>query len=263
MPYFFANLRTVEKRLNKASELLLFTDFDGTLASIQPTPQQANLSLETREKLKELSKKPNMKLIFVSGRSLKDLTTKIRLPNVIYAGCHGLEWLIENQYGRAPMPNKTSKVFEVLKKKIKKEIRYQDVIIKDKGLSFSIHYRLLKEPDLSEFKWKMKEIINVFSQTKEISVISGKKVYEIIPALRWNKGYFCKYILDRYRKHNQTQSSVYLGDDVTDEDAFLLLKDTITVKVGRKISSKAEYFLHDTSDVLRLLTWLCDQYGIK
>lgn len=49
----------------------------------------------------------------------------------------------------------------------------------------------------------------------------GKKVMEIRPSIKWNKGDALEYLLDTLGFSNSSNVlPFYLGDDKTDEDAF-------------------------------------------
>jgi trehalose-6-phosphatase len=49
---------------------------------------------------------------------------------------------------------------------------------------------------------------------------------------------------------------IYVGDDTTDEDAFKALQDGITIRVGEKKESAAQYFVESQTEVVRLLEML-------
>ncbi|PIQ86325.1 MAG: trehalose-phosphatase, partial [Candidatus Omnitrophica bacterium CG11_big_fil_rev_8_21_14_0_20_43_6] len=90
MEYLFDQWKQLRKKLF-SRYLFLFFDYDGTLAPIAQTPQQAVIAEETKELLSKLSAKPNCALAIISGRSLKDIKHAVGLKNITYAGNHGLE----------------------------------------------------------------------------------------------------------------------------------------------------------------------------
>jgi len=71
--------------------LLLMTDYDGTLTPIVDDPADAILAEETREQLLRIARSARGSVAVISGRGLEDLKTRVSIPEVIYAGCHGLE----------------------------------------------------------------------------------------------------------------------------------------------------------------------------
>jgi trehalose-6-phosphatase len=50
--------------------------------------------------------------------------------------------------------------------------------------------------------------------------------------------------------------TVYLGDDISDEDAFSVLPEAITIKVGGLPVTTARYRLPDPTAVHEFLLWL-------
>ncbi|HQG13473.1 MAG TPA: trehalose-phosphatase, partial [bacterium] len=75
----------------------------------------------------------------------------------------------------------------------------------------------------------------------------------------WDKGKGSKWIWENIAPG---YLPVYFGDDTTDEDAFKELKSSgITVRVGLKKSSKAEYYVREIDDAAPLMKWLLEEYG--
>jgi trehalose-phosphatase len=77
--------------ISDAKSLVLFLDYDGTLAPIQPNPQNTQLRPETKDLLKKLSKNENIFMSVISGRGVNDVRQRVGLNNIIYGGNHGLE----------------------------------------------------------------------------------------------------------------------------------------------------------------------------
>ena len=131
------------------------------------------------------------------------------------------------------------------------------VIIEYKKASLSLHYRLVKERNLRRLKDIFNEICTPYLKEGKIKLSSGKKVWEVKLPVRWNKGSAVSKILNYLRQGGTLP--VYLGDDLTDEDAFSFLKKkkAITVFVGSNKKSKAKYYLKSPIEVKRFLTKLC------
>src|SRR3989304_7587699 len=68
----------------------LFSDLDGTLSPIAPTPQAAQITPRNRELLAELSKQLHI-VALISGRRAASLQARVGLPGIIYIGNHGFE----------------------------------------------------------------------------------------------------------------------------------------------------------------------------
>jgi trehalose 6-phosphate phosphatase len=86
----------------------------------------------------------------------------------------------------------------------------------------------------------------------------GKKVLEVCPPVNWDKGKAVLWLLHNMSfSENTPVLPIYIGDDITDEDAFKLLKGSgLTVFVGKPKKSNAEYYIKDTNEVLSFLSWL-------
>src|SRR5512135_2546299 len=107
MDYLFDRWEKVKKELNNRP-LVVFLDFDGTLAPLAATPDRAVLPAGLKRVLKALAASPHTRLAFVSGRTLRDLKKKVGLRNVVYAGNHGLEISGPGIAFRSRLPPKTS-----------------------------------------------------------------------------------------------------------------------------------------------------------
>ena len=77
---------------------------------------------------------------------------------------------------------------------------------------------------------------------------------EVRPRVSWNKGSAVRWMVEQ--SGNQDAACIFLGDDVTDEDAFQALPEEITVKVGIPQGSNAQYYLYDPGEVRDFLHWL-------
>jgi trehalose-phosphatase len=94
----------------------------------------------------------------------------------------------------------------------------------------------------------------VLKDTPLLSLKAGKKVFEFFPNIRRDKGWAVRAMLKAWRRRNIL--AVYIGDDVTDEFAFAVLKGKgITIRVGTPRSrTNADYYLNSTEDVVDLLS---------
>ncbi len=241
----------------KGKVIFLFLDFDGTLVPIADTPQQVVMPEENKRLLCDLSIKDNIKLAIISGRSLRDIKGMVGLKGLIYSGNHGLE--IEGP--QIKHENPAFLKYRPLFKKICKEIGgnlsgIKGVLIEDKGLTLSIHYRLVDKKDVTLVKTIVRESLIMYTIKNKIKIKTGKKVFEITPPVEWDKGKIVLWLLarEKFKGGSNKIIPLYIGDDTTDEDAFRVLKNRgISVVVGKKSSSSAEYYLNDHRSVLKLL----------
>lgn len=257
MIHLSTQLARINRLLDKHKTVILFLDFDGTLSPIAKTWELANLPLQTRNILEKLKHAPEIHIVVISGRSLVDIKRKINIPGLIYAANHGLEWEINGKKESTSIPSDikdTMKTAKQLMKKLGNE--FTGTLIEDKGLTFSVHYRLVDDKKVEKFHIAFRQILNKMPD-KKISVIKGKKVYNIRPNINFTKGDFCKILIGRIKKTIRGKLTVfYIGDDATDEEAFMKLRIASTIKVGYDEHSKARYFLRDEKEVVDFLKWL-------
>lgn len=256
MEYLFDQLKQVRSKLSN-KHVLFFFDYDGTLTAIVQTPQQAVIPEETKELLKKLSQKPNYTLAIISGRALEDIKNIVGLKDIIYAGNHGLE--IEGpkiKFEGQVSPRSKSVIRNIYENMVRNLTKIKGVLIEDKGLAISVHYRLVAGKDMQEFLSKFCEITEPYMVKDKIIINEGKKVYEIKPPVAWDKGKVVLWLLARqqFLLGEDRIFPVYIGDDITDEDAFKALKRKgLTVFVGKSGNSMANYYLNNTEEVTKFL----------
>ncbi|MDD5496161.1 MAG: trehalose-phosphatase, partial [Candidatus Omnitrophica bacterium] len=219
---------------------------------IAETPAKAILSKETRRMLRRVSRSRDCSLAIVSGRALKQVRRMVGLKGIIYAGNHGLE--IEGPRIRFELPDsdRFKKTIKDIKKALEKNLsRISGVLIEDKGLTLSLHYRLVKRSGGALLKNLFFEVIRPYTLRNKVKVAYGKKVFEIRPPVDWNKGRAVMWLLarERFRHGKNAVRPIYIGDDVTDEDAFVALGNrALTIMVGANGYSHARYYVRDPKE---------------
>jgi trehalose-phosphatase len=235
-------------------EYLLFLDYDGTLTPIVKKPRLAVLSRKYKAALREIARTPHILTAVISGRMLSDLKHKVSLPGIYYAGNHGFE--IEGPRFKITHPRALAA--KPLLRRIKHELLKRlkavpGIIIEDKVLTLSLHYRLVKRQDLKRIKQVFQKIVRPYLKTKRVRITRGKKVFEVRPNIAWDKGRAVLWFMEKLAKGKDLMP-VYIGDDKTDEDAFRALKKKgITVRVGRSNKTQAKYFVRNVNGVYRFL----------
>lgn len=257
MTYLWENQKNLRSIIKRGRKILLFLDYDGTIVPIKPTPQQVSLNKETKKLLQDLREKLNGNLCIITGRTLSEIKKQVGIKGLIYAGNHGMEWEIEGKKNTLAKAKRFAQILPKIKKSLKLlEEKFRGVFIEDKHLTLTVHYRLLKKNYVNSFHRYIKYLLEPYLKTSAVSLLKGKKVYELMLPLDWNKGDFIKLYMKRYQNRNrQRLSTIFIGDDRTDEEAFLKLKDVIAIKVGRGHST-ADYFVKNHKEVLNFLKLL-------
>ncbi|NOY09784.1 MAG: trehalose-phosphatase [Spirochaetes bacterium] len=246
--YFFNNSSLIKGELDR-HKLFLFLDYDGTLTPIVESPEKAILSEETRSLIMRLKKR--FPVAIISGRTLRDIRERVGIKELIYAGNHGAEiWDGKKTFVSPGFSADTDQLKDFLNRLNKALFHIQGILIEDKGITASIHYRKIRIKYLEEFLNIFRSIANGYREA--FGITNGKKVFEIRPLNMWNKGDAVGWI---WKNLGKDRFPVYIGDDTTDEDAFRVLKGSgITVSIG--CSSVAGYYLKNQKDVKELLLFL-------
>lgn len=236
--------------------LQIFLDYDGTLTPIVSRPEHAVLDPHTRQAIQTLARRYPVAVI--SGRELADVKARVNLPQLYYAGNHGFEiagpagsginWQIGGEYAQA---------LDALHQNLRERLPRQDgLILEHKHYSLSIHYRLLSEDALPELRRILSSTLEAWPQ---LQLRSGKKVFEIRPDIDWHKGKAMLRLIEVFSAlDDSTALPVFIGDDLTDEDAFRELRDRgIGILVGQDDRETAAHFrLNDSTQVRQLLDYL-------
>jgi trehalose 6-phosphate phosphatase len=264
MKHLFQSWEDFFQACRKAPHVLLFFDYDGTLTPIVSRPELAVLSPEVRDLLRALVKKPALSVGIISGRSLAEIKSMVAVDGVYYAGNHGLE--IEG-----PDLNYISREAETARALIKYlagELAtalgdISGIIVEDKGLSLSVHYRLVEEGEEKAVAGIFQRVTDTLRNEGKIHLTTGKKVFEVRPPIDWNKGKAVEKIASEITTalNLEQATTVYLGDDNTDEDAFKVLRRPQGWSIfvgGENPASAAEYYLDSPSEVAEFLSRMLD-----
>jgi len=252
--YLFNSFSEIKNK-TRNKHILLCLDYDGTLVPICKDPSLAKLSPETRKLLIDLSQNPCISIGIISGRPLSEVKDLIGIEGIIYAGNHGFEISYKEHCWVHPEAERTKPLLKNVVKKLKVQLNTIDgILIEDKGLTLSVHYRNVAGRPAKDIKKIIQNIIGPYHETLRIT--SGKKVYEVRPNINWDKG---KAVIKMKHLLNLREEilKIYIGDDRTDEDAFKVLReDDISIVVGYKKYSKARYFCRSSKEVILFLRCL-------
>lgn len=264
--YIFSDWKDVKRSIYKKF-IYLFLDYDGTLSPIARAPNKAIMPDRTRDLLSKLSKRPDYKIAIVSGRALNDISKRVGLKNVVYVGNHGFEIKGPEIKFKVPVSDRYRRVLEDIKSRLEKNLSpFKGVLIEDKGFCLAVHYRLADENDVPaiESEFYVSTFLDEFRNN--IQVRSGKMSREIRPPMLWDKGVAVLWLLDRQssliKDKKMEVLPVYIGDDVTDEDAFQALRNRgLTIFVGKPKNTKARFYVKNTTEVVRFLETILKDKG--
>ena len=241
---FDANVETMPITLPPINQLAFFLDFDGTLVNIVDHPDDVAIDDTLIQMLSDLKLSTDNAVALVSGRSLSNLLGIVDIPAIYAAGSHGAEWT--QTLDRVATVAFDEGEFNKIKEILVTFATEQQLFYEDKGFALALHTRQHpeKEPLLDQFIAQIKF-------PKDFKIMKGKAIRELKLA-GVHKG------LAVTRFMHQTpflgRTPVFIGDDRTDEDAFLVVNEMggITIKVGAG-STSASHRLDDPASVRRLL----------
>ena len=243
----------VRCRIRAARLISLFLDFDGTLVPIAPVPGFPALDPEVAGTLALLASQESLVTTIISGRAIEDLYARIRLARLIYAGNHGLEIFGRDLGFVEPLASARRGPLEKLCDELRAELyTFPGVLVEAKGLTAAVHYRMAAEEDRAEIQNIVYTSAAHYGALFRVN--PGRKVYDIVPRTDWHKGRAVQWI--NQHLNGSGLLSVYLGDDISDEDAFCILPEAITIKVGQLGETCAHYRLPGPSAVHEFLSWL-------
>ena len=235
--------------------LLLMTDYDGTLTPIVDDPADAILADDTREQLTRIARSPRSSVAVISGRGLEDLRARVAVPEVIYAGCHGLEIMGPGLEFRHPDAiAQQSMLWAVGETLVRRAPAVSGMRVEPKGLAVAVHYRHVPPDEIRRVEIELARAIR--EQGSRLKIFHGTKVIEVLPQVAWTKGECARFIQEHVLPSGPGPALwMYLGDDWTDEHAFEVLSGlALTIRVGDLVpASKAAYRLKDVAEVRELL----------
>lgn len=230
------------ERIARTPRLLVACDYDGVIAPIVADPVRAKPLPEMVETIDQLAGLPQTEVAVVTGRSLESLRSLLgEFPHWHLVGCHGAEWsdqrwIIESPDSRAALQPLRDRLHEL-------SIEAPGCQVEEKPYGLAFHYRNGERNLVKEI---LPRVLALAADRPNVSVRHGKMVVEFAVSLA-NKG----DALKRLRYLTSATAAVFVGDDVTDEDAFQTLGDS---DLGVSVGGRRQGAAFDVSDPAELLT---------
>ena len=212
--------------------LLVLTDFDGTIAEIAPTPDEAHAGGAWGE-LEALTTLPGVTTGVVSGRRLADVRARAAGRVQFVAGLHGFEIAGPAVDFRHPVLDRVEPVIDALSGEAAARLRWcEGLYLEDKTYALTCHVRLAAPDEADRALDEFLALARPHVDDGTLRVLHGKKAIELVPNVDWHKGRAVEWIKAAVaRRVAGPLTTVYIGDDRTDEDAFRSL-DPVDVSVG-------------------------------
>ncbi|KAJ4760405.1 Trehalose 6-phosphate phosphatase [Rhynchospora pubera] len=255
---------------SNGKQIVMFLDYDGTLSPIVDDPDSAFMSDTMRKAVRSVAR--YFPTAIVSGRCRDKVYNFVRLAELYYAGSHGMDIkgpAKGHKYTKAkakavlfqpaseflPM---IDQVYKILMEKTKEIVGAK---VENNRFCVSVHYRCVDEQSWGA----LAEIVgSVMKGYPKLRLSQGRKVFEIRPTIKWDKGKALEFLLESlgFADCNNVLP-VYIGDDRTDEDAFKVLRERgqgIGILVSKcPKETNASYSLQEPAEVmdflLKLVKW--------
>jgi trehalose-phosphatase len=241
-------LEHVQKIARSGERLAVFLDYDGTLTPIVSHPENAWLSESMRHTLRSLAGR--VPVAILSGRDLDDVRGRVHVDGIVYAGSHGFDIAgaggLHRELGAAYLP-----VLDAAEAELREALdEISGTQLERKHFSVAAHYRNVNENDVSRVALAVEAVA---ATHRELRRIDGKKVYELLPDIDWNKGKAVLWLLETLELESRPRGirPIFIGDDRTDEDAFCALeKRGIGILVSEQPQvTAANYWLKNPDEV--------------
>lgn len=200
----------------------LFTDIDGTLSPIVVDPADARVPHAARQALRRL--RENVHTVgVVSGRAALDARRMVRVGGIEYIGNHGMETIRGRHSSVDIAVQPLLPRIQACVAALESTTWCEGVVVEDKRVSITVHFRTAADPESAHNE--IHAAVHASEACRSLRISDGRRVVNITPPVEVDKGTAIMRIAERRR----LRGIVYLGDDVTDLDAFRALRELRTL----------------------------------
>lgn len=253
-------------KMARGKKIGVFLDYDGTLTPIVRDPDRAVMSDEMRAAVRNVARV--FPTAIISGRGREKVQDFVRLDELYYAGSHGMDIMGPNPgtepqngkrgtVGYQPAASFASEINAVHDELVAAVAPIHGATVEHNKFCLSVHFRNCHKDVWEELRNVVETVV---ARHNELTITRGRKVLEVRPRVKWDKGRAVQYLSSALGLEGKDVLSVYVGDDKTDEDAFKVVKSEphglgILVSTIPK-PTQAMYHLQDPAEVLTFLVRL-------
>ena len=166
------------------------------------------------------------------------------MPGVKFLGLFGWE-----KHGRAALPASLKAKMRGLRAILAPlASMFPGIFVENKGISFAVHFRGMPPETQRRVRAWVRRLVTRMGP--DFGVIQSNHASEIVPRQVQGKGVAMREFTRSLRGQFLP---IYVGDDLTDEPAFVALRNGITVRVGDFSRTKAHFRLRNPGEVCTFL----------
>jgi trehalose-phosphatase len=248
LPALWADWPRIAARLRASRRVVLFLDFDGTLAPTVPLSEYARLSDGTRDVLSRLAHHPQVTVVVISGRRWADVRRRVGVRGIHYLGLYG---------GEDSRPLRLAPAARVALDRVGGELRRRlrtraGVSIENKRASLTVHLRDASPRVRRDIRVELRDAVEPYRG--RLCLLDNVRDTEILPRGIAGKGDAVRRVLAQPRLRDAL--AMYFGDDLSDEAGFAAVKGGIAVLVESSRRTAAHYVIGSAAQVTAWLAQL-------
>ena len=226
-------------------QVLVALDFDGTLAPLQDDPENSRMLPESRDAVDALTGIDGVHVSLVTGRAFENIMRVADPhPDWFLVGSHGIEVVAPHERASYATPQLVPEGLLKGFYQIAQDIPGPRIEVKPFGLA--IHTRGLPANVAAAAEAATRLLCDEWPD--ELVMRSGHGILECALSDR-TKGHGLRSLWDAL----DVQATLFIGDDVTDEDGFAVLgSGDLGIKVGQGVT-RASHRVADPHEVTRVL----------
>ncbi|KPK22306.1 MAG: hypothetical protein AMJ76_00035 [Dehalococcoidia bacterium SM23_28_1] len=246
----------------------LATDIDGTISPIVDAPGSAAVTPLCRRYLREIATWVEMVAV-ISGRAPEVAHRLVGLEELVYVGNHGLSWWRQGREETLAEAVPYETMVREAKQELAVRLDLPGLLLEDKGPILALHYRLCADHEAARVV--IRDALAP-SRAQGLRVREGRLVFELGPPLDIHKGTALSHLMETYH----LSGILYLGDDLTDVEAFKALHHrreegkvsgaavaVANPESGPKVMEEADYWVDGVPGVEWLLGAIATVVGGK
>lgn len=208
-------------------QLAIFIDFDGTLVELAETPDDVEISDLLTAQLERTARELDSAFAVLTGREIADIDKFLAPLHLPVAGAHGTQRRRADGVLQAVDPAAIAAAEEIAEAVQPLVTAHPELLLEAKEGAVALHYR--RAPELeTAVRIAMEDAVHSVSN---FTLVPGKMVLEARSS-GVNKGDALRAFMREKPFFGRTP--IFIGDDVTDEDAFIAAQDLggVGIKLG-------------------------------